>query len=142
VTALLLMLAMAAEQPPALSQPSPSALLDQLENQREWSEADRGRAVELAKFLRGEWSLCLMTVEERLRRSTEAVETVVTAVLGGCLTEERVYQRSYATALRGLADPVARSSQAREGVATIRAGTREEIISRLVNDRLAPQKAR
>lgn len=118
------------------------ALIDQLENQRQWSEADRLRAVDLAKLKGASWRSCLDLSETHLRRSTEPVETVATAILGSCLIQERAYQRGYAVALRGMANPMERAAQARDGVEKVRNSAREEIISRLVSARLPPKRSR
>lgn len=114
------------------------ALIDQLENQREWSEADRSRAVDLAKLKGAAWRSCLDLAEQYLRRSKEPIETVATAIFGTCLEPQRSYQRSYAVALRGLANPIERTAQAQRGVEAARADAREGIISRLVAARLPP----
>lgn len=135
----LLLLTMAPDV--AASTPT-DAVVSQLENQREWSEPDRLRAVDLAKLKGAAWGSCLELTEQHFRRSKESVETVATAIFGGCLIQERAYQRAYAVALRGLASPMERTEQARQGVETTRASKREEIISRLVNDRLPPAKPR
>jgi hypothetical protein len=115
-------------------------LVQSSENQREWTENDRLVAQSIAKDAGGEWASCLKQSEGRLRQSSEAVETVATAVLGSCLTEERLYRRALAASFRGLADPMQRSAQAEKLVGDLRASRREEIISQLVNDRLPPSK--
>lgn len=115
-------------------------LVEQSENQRDWSENDRLVAQGVAKTAGGEWASCLQESEDRLRRSSEAVETVATAIMGSCLMEEHVYQRALAASFRGLADPMQRTAQAEKLVGDLRTSRREEIISHLVNDRLNPPK--
>ena len=123
--------------------PTPAdVLIDQLENQQEWSEADRLRAVDLAKLKGAAWRSCLDLAEQQLQRSKEPVETVATAILGTCLTPQRAYQKAYAVALRGLADPTERTAQALRSVEAARSSAREAIISRLVASRLPPQSAK
>jgi hypothetical protein len=115
-------------------------LVQSSENQREWTENDRLVAESIAKDAGSEWTSCLKQSEDRLRRSSEAVETVTTAILGSCLTEEHLYQRALAASFRGLADPMQRAAEAEKLVGNLRASRREEIISQLVSDRLPPTK--
>ena len=117
-------------------------LVNTFENQQEWSENDRLVATEIAKTSGGLWRSCLERAEDRLRRSKEAVETVATAVMGSCLIEEYLYQRSLAASFRGLADPMQRTAQAKSIVEVARANRREQVIAHLVNDRVPPSKSR
>ena len=117
-----------------------SLLVESSENQRDWSENDRLIAQSVAKSAADEWTSCLKQSEDRFSRSSETVETVATAIMGSCLTEERLYRRALADSFRGVAEPMQRTVQAEKLVGDLRDRRREEIISQLVSDRLPPSK--
>src|SRR3546814_18809254 len=54
----------------------------ELEARKFWGEPDSAQAESLAKLRLAGWGFCLGDAERRLSRSTEAVETIATAIFG------------------------------------------------------------
>lgn len=148
VATALLAIAAAAMFQPAKSAPASresnlstiSAMVQASEDQREWTDSDRVIAQTVAKEAGDEWTSCLKQSEDRLRRSSEAVETVATAIFGSCTAEEQLYRRAFAASLRGVAEPIQRTAAAEKLVGDLRVTRREEIISQLVGERLPSAK--
>jgi hypothetical protein len=119
------------------TQDKASALLDQLENQHDWGDADRARAEELSKAVNTLWFVCLGKAELRLHDSKDEVATIATAVLGSCESAEQLYVRSLRSVFRGHG-PVEIHEMVSRIDADARGQARERIITYLVNYRLSP----
>lgn len=119
-----------------------NVIIAELESKRDWTEADRTRAKAVTELTLIFWGRCLRNAHLRLQRSTEAVETVATAILGSCLQEEHSYRRAAPISYRGKLNPIEREELAETAVSTARANTRETIISKLVTERLTPTPRR
>src|SRR3546814_8792629 len=93
-------------------QPSASERLDavaaelddresELEARKFWGEPDSAQAESLAKLRLAGWGFCLGDAERRLSRSTEAVETIATAIFGSCVLKEQSYRQALVLSYRG-----------------------------------------
>jgi hypothetical protein len=112
-----------------------SALLDQMEN---GGEVDRVKAFDVSKSVNELWFACLARAEQRLRNSKEEnVETIGTAVLGSCASEEQLYIRSLRLIFRNYG-PVEMNRQVSRADGDAREKAREAITTYLVNYRLSP----
>src|SRR3546814_2037268 len=62
---------------------------------------DSAQAESLAKLRLAGWGFCLGAAERRLSRSTEAVETIATAIFGSCVLKEQSYRKALVLRYRG-----------------------------------------
>lgn len=108
----------------------------ELEAREDWKEQDRVRAEALARLRLDDWGDCLRNAKVRLGRSSEPVETVVTAIFGSFVREERVYSDALILSFRGRIAADKRVDLARGIVGRTRAEGREMFVAQLVNERI------
>src|SRR3546814_20279536 len=93
---------------------------------------DSAQAESLAKLRLAGWGFCLGDAERRLSRSTEAVETIATAIFGSRVLTEKSYRKALVLSYRGRISASKDENLAEDVVGQLRVEQREHKLARLV----------